>query len=137
MLSLQMKSGEYLTIGENIVVQVFQDSGSYVRVSVKAPREIPVLRGKVRELSGKQRPEGLLDCPPKKNPSTQYHDARQLEKLAQRTDARRRASQEWSDAVKQMQSILCDLKEQPGLNALRAQVRRLENSELLSDQEAL
>lgn len=135
MLSLQMKSGEYLTIGENIVVQVFQGSGSYVRVSVKAPREIPVLRGKVRELSGKQRPEGLLDHPPKKTTSTQCH--RQLEKLTRWAAGRRQASQEWSDAVKQMQTILCDLEDQPGLNALRAQVRRLENSELLSDQEAL
>ena len=28
MLSLQIKSGEYITIGENVVIQVFQRSGS-------------------------------------------------------------------------------------------------------------
>ena len=52
MLSLQMKSGEYLTIGENIAVQVFQ-AGSSFRVSVQAPREIPILRGEVRERTRK------------------------------------------------------------------------------------
>ncbi|MCI8554002.1 MAG: carbon storage regulator, partial [Clostridiales bacterium] len=39
MLSLQLKSGEYFTIGDDIVVQVFHDSSSF-RVQVKAPREL-------------------------------------------------------------------------------------------------
>ena len=45
MLFLQMKSGEYLTIGEDVAVQVFRDTGDRIRVAVKAPRELPVLRG--------------------------------------------------------------------------------------------
>ena len=36
MLSLQLKSGEYLTIGDDIVVQVFEQGGA-IRVAVKAP----------------------------------------------------------------------------------------------------
>lgn len=36
MLSLQLKSGEYLTIGDDIVVQVFEQGGT-IRVAVKAP----------------------------------------------------------------------------------------------------
>ena len=35
MLSLQLKSGEYLTIGDDIVVQVFEQGGT-IRVAVKA-----------------------------------------------------------------------------------------------------
>ena len=55
MLSLQLKSGEYLTIGEDIAVQIFQ-TGSSFRVAVKAPREIPIVRGEVLERQGEDRP---------------------------------------------------------------------------------
>lgn len=71
MLSLQLKSGDYLTIGEDVVVQVFKGTGSQFRVSVKAPRQVPILRGEIRERSGDRRPQGLLEHPPKKSPSTQ------------------------------------------------------------------
>ena len=63
MLFLQLDPGEYLTIGEDIAVQVFLDSGSRIRVAVKAPRELTVLRGEVRERMGGQRPLGLMDPP--------------------------------------------------------------------------
>ena len=49
MLSLQLKSGEYLTIGDHIAVQIFQQTGSCFQVAVQAPREWPILRGEVRE----------------------------------------------------------------------------------------
>ena len=64
MLSLQMKSGDYVTIGNQVVVQVFKESGPQFRVSIKAPREVPIVRGKVLERDGEQRPEGLLDRKP-------------------------------------------------------------------------
>ena len=48
MLSVQLKSGEYLTIGDDIVVQVFQ-TGTTFRVAVQAPRELPILRGELYE----------------------------------------------------------------------------------------
>lgn len=60
MLTLRLKSGEYLTIGDDIAIQVFRQAGDSVEVAVKAPREIPVLRGGVLERSGK-RPVGLRD----------------------------------------------------------------------------
>lgn len=60
MLFLQLKSGEYLTIGEDIAVQVFQETGDRIRVAVSAPRDLTILRGEVRERNGAQRPEGLL-----------------------------------------------------------------------------
>ena len=67
MLFLQLKSGEYLTIGENIAVQVFQASGSRIRVAIKAPKDITVLRGEVRERMGGNQPEGLIGPPPEKS----------------------------------------------------------------------
>ena len=60
MLFLQMKEGEYLTIGEDIVVQVFPDSSTTARLAIKAPKELTILRGEVRERNGVQRPEGLV-----------------------------------------------------------------------------
>ena len=60
MLSLRLKSGEYLTIGKDITVQVFQDRGNSIEVAIDAPRELPILRGKLFEQTG-SRPEGLHD----------------------------------------------------------------------------
>ena len=65
MLSLMLKDGEYLTIGEDIVIQVF--TNSTVRVAVQAPREMTVLRGEVLERVGESRPACLFDQSPEKN----------------------------------------------------------------------
>ena len=59
MLFLQLKDGEYLTIGEDIVIQVFTDST--IRVSVQAPKDLAILRGEVLERNGEERPSGLFD----------------------------------------------------------------------------
>lgn len=63
MLFLQLNPGEYLTIGDDIAVQVFLDSGSRIRVAVNAPKEMTILRGEVRERMGGERPKGLMDPP--------------------------------------------------------------------------
>ena len=71
MLFLQLRFGEYLTIGDDIVVQVLQDPAGRVRVGVKAPRELTVLRGEVWERNGASRPAGLagpVPEPPKQTP---------------------------------------------------------------------
>ena len=57
MLSLQLKDGEYLTIGDDIVIQVFATSA--IRVAVQAPKEKAILRGEVWERSGEARPSCL------------------------------------------------------------------------------
>ena len=57
-LPLQLKDGEYLTIGEDIVLQVFTNSA--IRVSVKVPKNMPILRGEVLE---RRRPSELPHCP--------------------------------------------------------------------------
>ena len=57
MLSLYLKDGEYLTIGDEIVVQVF--TNSTIRLSVKAPKDMTILRGEVLERTGEARPACL------------------------------------------------------------------------------
>ena len=84
MLSLQLHSGDYLTIGENVVVQVFSLSGGFIRVAVKAPREIPILRGKVLERTD-ARPEGLREKRTL-SPSDRARKAKNLEQMASKKE---------------------------------------------------
>ena len=65
-LSLNLKDGEYLTIGEDIVIQVF--TNSTVRVAVQAPRDMTVLRGEVLERLGAERPDCVFDPKAPKRP---------------------------------------------------------------------
>ena len=60
MLFLQMKTGDYLTIGEDITIQFFPDSSTRVRVAINAPKDLTILRGDVRERNGAERPKGLI-----------------------------------------------------------------------------
>ena len=76
MLTLRIKSGEYLTIGEDIAIQVFKKSGDSFLVAVKAPKDVPILRGEVLERTG-QRPEGLREKRTKA-PSETRRDAKRL-----------------------------------------------------------
>ena len=57
MLSLQLRDGDYLTIGDDIVVQVFTNSS--IRVHVQAPKDMAILRGDLLERSGEERPQCL------------------------------------------------------------------------------
>jgi len=57
MLSLQLKDGEYLTIGEDIVIRVSCNGGA--KLSVQAPREMTILRGELLERGGAKRPDIL------------------------------------------------------------------------------
>ncbi len=63
MLCLSLLPGEYITIGDNVVLQYDCTVGERCRVVVNAPKEITVLRGKVFERSGKERPECVFDKP--------------------------------------------------------------------------
>ena len=57
MLTLRLKPGEYLTIGENITVQIFHRKGDSIEVAVEALKEIPVLRGKLVERTDERPPK--------------------------------------------------------------------------------
>lgn len=61
MLVLQLKSGEYMTIGGDVVVQVSDVSADRCKLMIKAPREIPVIRGELLERAGAGRPEGVAE----------------------------------------------------------------------------
>ncbi len=63
MLSLGLKQGEYLTIGDNVVVQLDRITGDRCKLVIEAPREIPVVRGAVLERAGVERPGCVFDAP--------------------------------------------------------------------------
>lgn len=84
MLTLRIKSGEYITIGEDVAVQVFDRPGGSFEVSIKAPREVPIFRSDVFERSG-DRPQGLKEQRVKP-PSEKRRDEKRLQALAKREE---------------------------------------------------
>lgn len=78
MLSLQLKSGEYFTIGDDITVQIFEKSGSLFKVSIQAPREMQILRGSLHERTG-ERPDSVFD-ERSKSPSEQRWEAKRKQR---------------------------------------------------------
>ena len=63
MLSLSLSLGNYLTIGDNVVVQLNSISGDRCKLTIDAPREVPIVRGKVHEREGGERPDSVFDNP--------------------------------------------------------------------------
>ena len=122
MLSLQLKSGEYITIGDDIVVQIFRD-GAVNRVSVQAPRELTILRGEVQERDG-ERPEGLLKRRPA-SPARREHNLRQSEKLAQKTTRRRSAAEELTAIANELSTLTENAATQDRLQALLSRLETL------------
>ena len=51
MLALTVRAGDYVTIGENVVIQVLK-VGETCRVAIEAPREMAIERAKVHEQTG-------------------------------------------------------------------------------------
>ena len=49
MLCITMRKGDYFKIGENITVRFDHLTNERVHLSIDAPREVPILRGKVLE----------------------------------------------------------------------------------------
>ena len=115
MLSLQLKSGEYITIGDDIVVQIFEQPGSSFRVAVKAPRELTILRGEVHERSG-DRPDGLHKRRPQ-SPSERNYNRKHREEWEEKRTAKQ-------DVLRELTTITADMD---GLSdaALRARLRDL------------
>lgn len=128
MLSLQMKSGDYLTIGENIVVQIFKESGPQFRVSVKAPREVSIVRGKVLERKGEHQPNGLRSKGPKTSPSDKLRSARYLQKVSKRQETRKLEQALCLEAIKGLEQAIGQLKPSPeraGLEQLQTQMTHI------------
>lgn len=49
MLNITRKIGEKIIIGEDIVLEVMEVSGSSVRIGIRAPRSVPVYREEIWE----------------------------------------------------------------------------------------
>ena len=67
MLSLQLKTGDYMTIGEDVVVQLDHISGDRCKLMIQAPKDMTILRGEVLERTGGERPECVFDGPDRKS----------------------------------------------------------------------
>ncbi len=65
MLKLSLLPDQYLTIQDNIVVQLTRVAGGRAYLAINAPREIPIVRGTLLEQEGKPRPS-CLTPPPRK-----------------------------------------------------------------------
>jgi len=61
MLCLSMAPGDYITVGENVVLQFDRMSGERCKLLIDAPREVPIVRGQVLERQGGERPPSVLD----------------------------------------------------------------------------
>ena len=72
MLKLSLLPEEYLTINEDIVVQLIRVAGGRASLAIHADREIPIVRGTVLEQEGKERPACLL--PPSGRKARYYRD---------------------------------------------------------------
>jgi len=84
MLCLALTPGEYLTIGENVVVQVDRMAGDRCKLIIDAPREIPVVRGKALERSGGERPGCVFEAPRWHRPDVPWNRSKQQALTAMR-----------------------------------------------------
>jgi len=109
MLSLNLKSGEYLTIGDDIYIQFFKHSSTAFRASIHAPKSVTILRGEVHERTG-ERPEGLHDKPPK-SPSERRYDAKHYEEWIKKRELRERERQREAEARKAVMQELTEIAE--------------------------
>jgi carbon storage regulator len=49
MLVLTRREGEWISVGDDVVVRVLAVKGDQVQIGIEAPREIAVHRGEIRE----------------------------------------------------------------------------------------
>ncbi len=63
MLSLTLSPGEYVTIGDNVILQFDCTVGERCKLAFQAPREVAILRGEVLERGGAARPDCVFDKP--------------------------------------------------------------------------
>jgi len=85
MLCLTLLPGEYLTIGDDVVVQVDRMVGDHCKLVVHAPREIPILRGEVLERNGGERPSCVFDSTRWRKPEISWDRSKAQALAAMRT----------------------------------------------------
>lgn len=113
MLTLRLKPGEYLVIGKDIAVQVFEKKKNYLEVAVEAPREVPVLRGEVYEQQN-ARP-GFLRERRTQTLSERNANMRRKETLARRADAAQQINEildKWDKGNLELEKDISLMREQ-------------------------
>ena len=64
---IRRRAGESVFIGEDVEVSILEIAGSQVKVGIRAPREVPVLRSEIRVIAEQNRaasqlaPEAAID----------------------------------------------------------------------------
>jgi carbon storage regulator len=66
MLVIRRRAGESLYIGDNVEVEILEIEASQVKIGIRAPREVPVVRSEIRLTAQENRsasnlPEGAMD----------------------------------------------------------------------------
>ena len=120
MLNLNLKEGEYLTIGDDIVVQTFP-FGSQTQVLIDAPRELTILRGTLRERSGDAKPGAVIDGCRKQTPSARRHAEARREKQKTRESNRENAQM----ALIEINAMIDALGATPEAKWLRERMERI------------
>lgn len=64
MLILQRKAGESLFIGDDIYVEVVSVDNGRVRLAIKAPSQVPILRSELRTAMDTNRDSALEEASP-------------------------------------------------------------------------
>lgn len=114
MLKLTLLPDEYVTINDNVVVQLTRVAGGRADLALEAPREVPIVRGTVLERQGGERP-ACLGAPPRRK-ARAYRD-----QIFRWNDDRERA-------VRVMKRVLDRLEEQGAedeAKVLRVQLDRI------------
>ena len=104
MLSLHVKRGEYITIADNIVIQVLSDGG-WATLLVDAPREIPVLRGALREKIGLEAPAQIHGDHPKPRDRSSPSYRKRKERYFDRAEAQRRRRETARAAIDRLEAL--------------------------------
>ena len=64
MLILQRKAGESLLIGEEIEISVLSVEAGRVRLAIKAPKSVPILRSELKNAAATNREAADEEAPP-------------------------------------------------------------------------
>ena len=126
MLTLQISKGDYITINDNIVVQVFPDGGR-ATLRVDAPREVPVVRGALREREGSPKPEVIAagesrNYKPKARSVT---DQIRRERYFDKVNRWQTRKSEAAAALETMERCLADIKSPEVRRVYREQINKI------------
>lgn len=92
MLNITRKVGEKIVIGEDVVLEVMEVSGSSVRIGIRAPRSVPVYREEIWEAVRAENAAAAQSAPTKlpepKGPVTDGTSARPSVRQGVRTVAK-------------------------------------------------